>query len=200
MPNLQRQYSGTDYAQIAARMFMDADRVNGRVLVPDPQGGVYYPRLTNAQVAAIVRAWKRAAARSSAPSWPVAYDLTIEALGWQKAGDRFDMSDAHMRAAADPTLLAYMWESIDRLGKDLDGSRTKLAPVIVDWSKEGYEQAARDAWQDMQAHGSANNPIPPKKPPAAPAVQVKAPPPSSAGGMGALLVLIALYLMTKRRS
>jgi hypothetical protein len=175
------------YAGIEAQAFKDADRVNGSTLVPGAAGAEYLPRLSNGQLVAFVRAWRRAAARSKSPAWPIAYDLTIAGLGWEKPGDKFVMTDAHMNQPADPALLAMYWAAVSELAKRLDASGTILAPLIVDWSKAGYEAAARDAWHDMQiSQGTA------PMLPASTALSVS--PAGDSSGWGAPLLLIVLLL------
>lgn len=148
-------YRGDAYVAIEKAIFFEADRVNGNVVVPDGQGGVRVPRLSNAQVLAIVQGWRRAAARSRAPQWPESVDLALAALGWRKAGDRFDMTDEHMRESAPPELLAMLWAATKSLAERLDGSATKVAPVYLVWTRSGYEEAARQTWRTMQLEQAA---------------------------------------------
>lgn len=193
MATLKSTYSGSGYAPgypgIAAEMFFDVDKVNGGVYVADPNGGevpgrpgswTMYPNLSNGQLAAVVRAWQRAAARSKSPSWPIAYELTIGALGWDKPGDRFIMTKEHAAKPAPPELVELTWQSVDELAKSLALMEAKLAPIPVDWTYPGYEAAARDAWTQMQRE-AGKTPAPPA--PAAPK--------SSGAGLGILLILLA---------
>lgn len=179
---LRASYDGAGfqagYAGIAAQMFFDADRNNGTVSVPDAEGAMSYPRLTNGQVAALVRGWRRAAARSKSPSWPESYDLLVAALGWRKLGDRFIMTREHAAEAAPPELVALFWRSSDALAKRLDDGGTKRAAIPIDWSYQGYEAAAREAWREMQIDRSA-------------AASAK---PAESSGWGNALLLIALLI------
>lgn len=189
-----------DYA-----VFTDADRVNGNVDVSDPEGGsvpgkagsfTKWPGLSNGQLIALARAWKRAAARSKSPAWPLEYHLVIEALGWHQEGDRFIMTEAHAKEPAAPELLAMFWKSVRDLADRLSNDGTKLNPLIVDWSYAGYEAAAREAWTQMQAERASS--------PAAPGPIATAPAVKESSGWGGAVLLIALLLAAgskkKRRS
>lgn len=142
------------YAGIAAELFAIADKVNGKLLAPDADGGIYYPRLTWGQIVALTLAWKRAAGRSTV-RWGTWYDLTKHALGWGKEGDRFIMEKSWAETSADPSSLALFWTEIDRLAISLDNAGTKIAPIYVDWSWPAYEAAARDAWNQMKIEREA---------------------------------------------
>lgn len=142
------------YAGIAAELFAIADKVNGKLLATDAEGGIYYPRLTWGQMVALIQAWKRAAGRSTV-KWRGWYDLTKWALGWAKEGDRFIMDKSWAATSADPQSLAMFWIQTDQLANDLDAAGTKIAPLYVDWSWGAYEAAARDAWNQMKIEREA---------------------------------------------
>lgn len=195
MTALKGSYTGAGwedgYAGISAELFFDVDKTNGNVQVPGAEGPITYPRLTNGQVAALATAWKRAAARSSVPTWPDWYPIAIASLGWLARGDRFIMTQEHARAVAPLELIEYFWRSTDRLAKNLDSVQTKRAPLIVDWSYGTYEQAARDAWIQMKAEqGPVNDPRSPA-PPVAKGTANDA--------IWVIVLLIAAYAVGKRR-
>lgn len=178
MGNLQQSYAGASYAALWDASLADAVKVNGR------EGDV--GKLTNAQLAALVRAWSRCAARSKAPTWAPAYELTIAALGYTAPGDRFVMTEAHMKAPAPAALVEYFWRASRELAQRLDADGTKLERLYVDWSTAGYQQAARDAWQRMQVErGQAAT---------APAAATK-----TGSGFGLLALLLAFVLGGKKR-
>jgi len=189
---LAKSYSGAGYvpgyAGISAQVFQDADRNNGKVMIPGPEGGMYWPRLSNGQIAALAMAWKRAASRSKAPSWPDWYPIVNAALGWEKKGDRYIMTAERAAAPAAPELLEFFWRSSDELAKRLDAAGTKRAPLIVDWSFATYEAAARDAWQQMQSEDRGSPDGPARADPA---------PQGSDGGL--LLVLVIVAVMVSRK-
>lgn len=172
---LKPQYEGPSYVKAWDASFADAAAVNGR----DGDAA----RLSNGQVAALVRAWSRCAARSPSPSWPPAYELTIAALGYVQPGDRFDMAPAHVKAPAPSSLVVWFWRASRELAARLDTDGTKLERLYVDWSMAGYQQAARDAWQRMQMERG---------------VAVKAPA-SSGSGLGWLALLLAFVLGRRKR-
>jgi hypothetical protein len=162
-----------------------------------------YPALSNGEVIAIVQAWRRAAARSHTPTWAAWDDLINAALGWTAPGDRYVMTKEHARAPADPGVIALLWQSTDELANQLDASGTVYKPLIVDWSYSGYEQAARDAWHQMQLDvqggiiGPPPSPIPPPAP--SPEKPVPAPPEKKKGkGSGIGLFVFALLLLGTR--
>ena len=178
----------TGYSGIDAQVFATADRINGKLLASDAEGGIYWPRLTWGQMVALTMAWKRAAGRSTL-RWKGWYELTKYALGWSKAGDRFIMTKQWAETSADATSLAMFWTETDRLAKDLDNAGTKIAPLYVDWSWAGYEAAARDAWNQMKIESEApkSSPDPKLEDPGSPGA-------SESSGWGDGILLIALII------
>lgn len=142
------------YAGIAAQVFLDVDKANGKQL--DPAVGEFYPRLTWGQLVALTQAWKRASARSTV-RWPAWYDLTKWGLGWAKEGDRFLMDKERAKATADPATCGLFWREIEKLAETIDASGAKRAPLYVDWTWAGYEAAARDAWHQMKIEREGNS-------------------------------------------
>lgn len=190
---LAATYNGSDYQQIEARLFMAVDQANGRLLTPDPEGGEYFPRLTWGQIVALAAAWKRAAARSTL-RWSGWYDLMKYALGYDKPGDRFIMTKQWANTTADPASTAMFWKQIGQLAQDLDSSKTKIAPLYVDWTWAGYEAAARDAWSQMKIEREA--PVSSPDPKLTPA-EAEA---SESSGWGGAILLIALLIAAGKAS
>jgi hypothetical protein len=189
---------GDGYEGIRSQVYYNAQQANGSTSI----NGAQWPKLSNGQVIALVQAWRRAAARSARPSWPLSFDLLRSALGWSQAGDRFVMSREHASALAPPELLQMFWTSTGDIAQQLDDANTKRMPLIVDHSYAGYEQAARDAWREMQAAGivipTPGGPLPvpdPVTPPTPPLPQV----PSVGGGGMLLLLLIAAVAFSRRK-
>lgn len=199
---LKSTYDGTGfqagYQGIEAQLFLDVDKTNGNVRIPDEDGTVL-PKLTNGQIIALATAWKRAAARSKAPSWPAWFDITVAALGWTKPGDRFVMTRAHAAAIAPPELLVMFWAATKELAARLDATGTKRAPLIVSYAWSGYEQAARDAWQTMQREqkqtdGSSLEPFDESK------IEIDDAKPAESSGWGGAILLIVLLLAAAKKS
>lgn len=201
---LKTTYDGSGfqagYAGIEAQLFLDVDRTNGNVRIPDNDGDIILPKLTNGQVIALATAWKRAAARSKAPSFPAWYDIVIAALGWTKPGDRFVMTREHAAKVAAPELLVMFWAMTKELAARLDIDGTKRAPLIVSYAWSGYEQAARDAWQTMKldqkpsADGSRLEPIDEAK------IEIDDAKPAESSGWGGAVLLIVLFLAAAKKS
>lgn len=201
---LKPQYAGPSYAETYALSFADAATTNGTWLSPGgpvilPKWGDGAPKLSYGQVAALARAWKRCAARSPSPSWPPWYELTCAALGWAKPGDKFVMTAARANAPANEALTELFWLEARDLASRLDADGTKLNPLMVDWSYAGYEQSARDAWQQMQAEAKAGTPPTPAPEPIVREIPVGMPvsnlissSESTDGGGGAALLLLLL--------
>lgn len=180
---LASQYGTPTGTYVAAwqASYDDAARVNG---------SAGDPKLSNGQLAALVRGWVRCAARSKTPTWPEAYEITIAALGYHATGDKFDMSAAHMNAPADADLLSWFWSASHDLAQRLDGDGTKPERLYVDWSAGGYAQAARDAWQQMQVERANGNAA------AAPALSA----PSTSGvNLGWLLLVLGVVLSKDKK-
>lgn len=186
-----KSYSGIRtqlYAQFYKRAEVETD---------DPVAGPQsWPDLSNGELIALVRAWKRAAARSSHPSWPISYDLLLSGLGWSKEGDQFVMTRDHATRPASALAIKLFWIATDDLAVQLDSATTKRYPLIVDWSYSGYEQAARDAWHEMQL---ARLPPLPDRPPPSPIDPVLPELPSIDGGGILLVLLIAAYVITRKK-
>lgn len=195
---MKASYKGASYELLWAQTFSDAIANNGTIAIasPAPDGERLLPRLTNAQVVALARAWKNAAARSKSPRWVDWYTITIAGLGWRKDGDKFVMTREHANAAAPVELLEYFWPATKALALALDGSQTVLRPLNVSYAWDQYEQAARDAWHVMKverrtrstAETPATSPAPALEPSAAP---VK---PAESSGWGGMVLLIVLVL------
>jgi hypothetical protein len=200
---LKTSYDGSGfqagYAGIEAQLFLDVDRTNGNVRIPDDDGTIL-PKLTNGQVAALATAWRRAAARSKAPSWPAWYDITIAALGWTQPGDKFIMTREHAAKVAAPELLVLFWAATKELAAQLDATGTKRAPLIVSYAWSGYEQSARDAWQTMQREqkqsddGSRLEPFDESK------IEIDDAKPAESSGWGGAVLLIVLLLAAAKKS
>lgn len=187
---LKTSYSGPSYQASWALSLGDAFTVNGSLVID----GVTLPKLTHGQVVALAAAWKRAAARSREPSWSAWYDLTIGGLGWRAAGDKFVMTRAHAQSPAPAALVEYFWAATKDLAARLDAGQTKLAPLIVSYTWDGYEQAARDAWQQMKLERG----LPPATPAPIESTDEAKPAESSGWGGAALLVVLLLAAGAKR--
>lgn len=168
MPALPTKLSGATYRAMWNQLRDAAEKANGLEpsadALPWPLQGSFVPRLSNGQALAIVRAWRRAAARSSAPSFLAAFEFGIHALGWRDAGDKFVMTQAHAKAPYEPVdVLAQLWASTAEVAEDLDESGAKVAPLFLDSSWSAYEAGARELWTEMQTN--ILPPIPDKPPP-----------------------------------
>lgn len=194
LPNTYTGNAAKSYQGIEAELFLAVDRANGKLLAPDAEGGIYYPRLTWGQLVALAAAWKRAAARSTL-RWSGWYDLMKWGLGWSKAGDRFIMTKEWANTSADPTSLALFWTQIGTLARDLDNAGTKYAPLYVDWSWAGYEAAARDAWSQMKIEREA--PASSPDPVLSPGPRAEA---TESSGWGGAILLIALLIAAGKAS
>lgn len=208
---MRSSITGTSYREIEASSWEDVANAHG--MVATQGSGEEYPALSNGELIALIQAWKRASARSSQPGWGEWYEIALDGLGWQQPGDRFNMTKDHAQAPADPAAVALFWESVDRLAQRLDGARTVVKPLIIDYTFAAYEQAARDAWREMQrvqtevpsVPGRKPIPLPddPEPPPVPHDPRRKPSPdkPAKGGGDGILIaLLIAAYVLRKRRS
>lgn len=149
-PDVRSSYTGQTYAATWAAMRADVARTRGAVAQPEADGSSsYLPRLTNGQLAALVLAWRRAAARGNV-SWPVWADLANAALGRSETEPRFDMSRARRQATADDAALELFWTATAELASRLDDAGTVVRPVPVQWTQDSYEQLARDAWETIK--------------------------------------------------
>lgn len=131
--------------------------------------GEAWPALSNGEVLALVLGWRRCAARSSKPSWPLWYDIALAALGWQKPGDRFiappdPRAPAHIKAPVPAAVLVLFWRAIASLGSQLDGAGTIRRPLYVVWTIAGYGAGAREAWSEMKRIAAASGAPPPPPP------------------------------------
>jgi hypothetical protein len=197
------------YVGIRTVLYYELRDANGEITTDWGGAQNAYPALSNGEVIALVQAWRRAAARSKTPTWKGWNDLLNVALGWNAPGDRFVMTKAHAKAPADPGVVALLWQSTADLATNLDAAGTVYKPLIVDWSYSGYEQAARDAWHQMQHDAGASggligpppSPIPPD--PKLPDAPIPTPPerrkPKSSSGVGWLLAIALLLLGTRDR-
>lgn len=199
MPKLPTIFDGTgyesSYAGLHAELFNAADSANGRVLVPPPTE-MYFPRLSNLQLVALVQAWRRATQRAGAAPviWRGWYDLLTAAFGWEHPGDHFDDTTAHMKAPAPPELLAMFWQSTDKLATDLDGAHVALRALRPRYTADEYRQAERDAWEQMRGMGIAPPDLGPPLANAANQIDI-APSLKSSGGGGGLLLLIVIAVV-----
>ena len=148
---LKKNYTGADYATMRYAVYTNARE---REYGDEPVGPTYFPTLTNGEVVAFAQAWKRAAARSSTPRWPAWYEMVIAALGWSAPGDRFNMSEDHAKRAAPAELIEQLWIASDELAVQLDTAHTVVKPLIVDYSRDGYNAAAREAWHVMKTEAT----------------------------------------------
>lgn len=182
------------YVGIALASWDEVKRANGitasPVTSPDQEPVAGYPKLSNGEMIALIQAWKRAAARSKVPTWGGWYELTLDALGWQKPGDRFKDSRADAQAPVDDATVRVFWTSIAQLAGQLDATHTVLRPLYIDWSYPGFEAAAREAWRKMQEEGGSASAGP------APTSTEAA---AASGGNGLLIVLLLAAWATSRR-
>lgn len=191
MSKLKTRIKGPDYVSIASALWDDVKRVNGVC------GS--YPCLSNGEVAAIIQAWRRAAARTSVPTWPGWYELMLHALGWRQPGDRFvnfkgDEAKAYSQERADPELIELTWKSVAELAGQIDAAKGTVGPLLIDYSYSAYGQAARDTWNEMKRQNPEwISPIPPmpEDPPESP---VEPPHGPGDGGGGGGWLLIALLI------
>lgn len=185
---LPTQLSGATYVQQLYQLRTALQRENGVL------GGV--PAMSYGQLVAATQAWRHAAARSSDPQWDW-LELLQRGLGYEQKGDRFVMQRAHAKAPAHAELLRDWWESVEDLAATLDEDKTVVRSTPLDWSWSGYERAARDAWQVMQA-------AEPEQPSPLPApVEAERKPPASTTSRWPwllLVVAVALYAERKRRN
>jgi hypothetical protein len=191
---LKKSYTGVDYATIRWNVFQSVKT----------RSQTAYPWLSNGEVIAFAQAWRRAAARSSSPRWPAWYEIVLAALGWEKVGDRFDMSEAHAKRAAPPALVEQLWIATDELAVQLDTAHTVIKPLIVDYSRDAYAAAAREAWNIMKAEASIQpvDPFTDAQPISSPDQVDDATttqPGSSGGGFGALLLLALLVAWAMKK-
>jgi hypothetical protein len=189
---------GGGYVGIRSQLYATVEKTNGTI----SDAGTTWPKLSNGQVVALVQAWRRAAARSSRPSWPLSSDLLRAALGWRATGDRFVMTTQHAASLAAPELLQLFWLSTGELADQLDGVPTVKRPLVVDYSFRGYEAAARQEWSSMQAEAKIPGPkgpieVPDPKLPVKPVLPVV---PSVGGGGLLLLLLLLAAFATKKRN
>lgn len=192
---LKTKIKGPDYVSIASTLWDDVRKVNGACPGSD---GSSYPCLSNGEVAAIILAWKRAAARTSVPTWPAWYELMLHALGWRQPGDRFvdfpgGEAKKYAAAQADPELIELTWKSVGELAGQIDAASGPVGPLLIDYSYQGYGQAARDTWQEMKRQNPEwISPIPPMpEDPPKPPIE---PPHGGGGGGGGSWLLIALLI------
>jgi hypothetical protein len=155
---LPKSISGSSYAVMWNRLYTRAMGVNGAVEADDrpdnlPAGDTV-PRLSNGEAAAVLMAWRRAASRSVV-RWTLWYELVIYALGWRKAGDRFDDSTAHMKSEYPPEMTPLLWSWTRHLAEQLDGGHTVVRPLYIDTSRSGYEATEREAWDIMKRERAA---------------------------------------------
>jgi len=188
---LKTEFPGADYQAIR---FAEWANANKRT-----KGGA----LSNGELVAHAQAWRRAAARSSTPRWPAWFDLVTTAFygPGRGAGDRFDMTPAHMTAPAPAELVAYYWTATGDLAVQLDDAHTVVKPLIVDASRAGYEAAARDAWNILKAEAAAlpvDQPVPFEEPISRPPDDEVIAPAAESSGLGALLLLLALVAWASR--
>lgn len=112
--------------------------------------GSWVPRATNAQLASLTLAWRRAASRSKV-AWPIWRDIADAILGRLNEGDRFDMSTTRQSAQADDDVLLLVWQHTSDLAAKLDDSRAVVRPLTTSSGKAAYEQLARDAWEAIKS-------------------------------------------------
>lgn len=162
---LPKQVSAASYAAAWDELSDLTADLNGVEPFADelpPLSPGFVPRVTNAEAAAIIRAWQRAAARSRV-RW-LWTELLVIAYGWRRHGDRFDMSAAHMREPYPAEYLPALWAWTARLAQGLDDEGTVVRPLYLDGSRAGYEDGARAAWSAMKDDGWCRVPIPGRPP------------------------------------
>lgn len=135
---------------------------------PDPLTAGFVPRLSNGEAAAVLQAWRHAAARSNV-AWGLWYELTIYALGWRQEGDRFVSTRAHAKGAFPADMLPLVWAWTAKLAERIDESRAVVRRLYIDTSYRAYEATERQAWEQMKeyrsATGGADVPLIPPVPP-----------------------------------
>jgi len=178
---LPKSVSGSSYREIWSRLGAAVASTNGR----DASDA---PKLSNGEAIAILRGWRWAAGRSKRP-WSGWYELALTALGWAKPGDRFVMTRAH---ATEPYAAPEaIWNWTSNVARDLDDSGAVVRPIAWEWSFSGYEQAAHDAWNEMQRSMPVPVPGPSKPPP----VDVPKVPPDKFPGPHRNLKAFPLWLL-----
>lgn len=202
--SLKKKIIGDSYKAIGDALETNVRDVNGTIGTGEI-GAPWYAALSNGEIAALVLAWKRAAARSHVPTWPGWYDLLLHVLGWRSAGDRFvDFPDGtakkYASARADDEIIELFWRSIWDLAAQLDGAQTPVKPLIIDYSFQSYRQAARDAWHEMERLNPPPSPIPgaPGGPPMPDKPDLPMPPGTGGKKSSSLWLLIALLLVATR--
>jgi len=193
---MRSSITGKTYVEIALASWDEVKKANGvtasPVSEPDqetPTGG--YPRLSNGEMIALIQAWKRAAARSRIPAWGVAYELTLDALGWHAPGDRFKDGKDDAKQPVDDATVRLFWGSAGALAGQLDAAKTVIRPLYIDWSYAGFEAAAREAWRKMKEEGGSAS--------AGPAPASAPEPAAKPAGNGLLIVLLLAAWATSRR-
>lgn len=179
--------SGATYVQQLYQLRQALIRENGQL----PDGT---PRMSYGQLVAATQAWRHAAARSVDPQWDW-LELLQRGLGYEQSGDRFVMQRAHAKSPAHAQLLKDWWESVEDLAATLADDKTVVRDTPIDWSWSGYERAARDAWQVMQAA----QPEQPSPLPAPAAEAERKPGASTTSAWPWLLIVVGLAIYSQRK-
>lgn len=158
MGQIPSTFAGDSWAQLKAQLFYAVDTATGRVLVSDAQGGEYLPDLTNGQAMALLQAWRKTLRAWKQPMpgalWPALWYLV---LGYQVAGDKFDVSIARAQLKAEPAVVAGVWAFIDYATEQLDRTpAAKPRTLGIDFSYSAWDRAARDAYEQLKLERAAS--------------------------------------------
>lgn len=203
---------GSSYSLIWERLYDVAARENGTRPPSDvdhaerldwPQDKPV-PRLSNGEVVALIRGWRRAAARSSV-RFTLWYELMIAAYGWRAEGDKFimppgspvDVAKRHAREPYPFELLDLVWAWTMRLAGELDAAQTKIGPLFLDFSWSAYEAGAREAWEQMQRERGLQPKPAPEQPEPEPEPSAT---PSATGSSWLWLLVAAAFLLGRKRT
>lgn len=195
---LRTTYTGASWAAIHADLFEALDAANGRRMID----GEYKPQLTNLQAIAILHAYRKLAKawKVKVPLWP---DLWYAALGYNKPGDKFQMTTAHANAMAPDHVVPFVWEATDMITADLARKQALPLLLVLDTTYKGYEAAARDAYTQLKKDRKPPRlPIPghpplPDKPPDLPKLPLPTVPSPNLRGAGILLALLLIAFALK---
>jgi hypothetical protein len=174
LSKLPSKIDGTSYVAQWQRLNDRAADANGvdPVQLEAPLAGGFAPRLSNLEALAICQAWRRAGARTASRAGAVTsmvgvYELELAALGWQKEGDKFKVWSNAPGWPGSPFddgstwLLGHAWWVWVNVATELDERGTKIAPLYLDLTKQGYERAAREVYSRMLNDGPPGSMLPP---------------------------------------
>lgn len=195
---LSTTYTGDSWAHIRKQLGAAAESVNGK----SPTG---WPAVSNAHALAIAQSLKKLlkANKESVPAsaWP---ELWYFALGYQKPGDKFNMTTAHANAPAPDIVVESLWEFVSHATTRLDLKKALPRLLVLDLSHRGYQRAADDAYAQLKKDRAGKiivPPIPdPTNPPPLPTPPLpKVPGLPRARDLGLLLLLLVVAASTRRR-